>query len=115
MWRDNALLLDILLAAEDAREFARELDWTRFSTSKLHQSAIIRCLEIIGEASANVSTEFQERHPQIPWREIVGMRNRLIHAYNVVRLDIVWDVVQSDLPPLIESLRPLIPPEDDLA
>ena len=114
MWRDDALLLDILLAAEDAREFARGLDWAKFSASKLHQSAIIRCLEIIGEAAARVSLDFQERHPEIPWREIVGMRNRLIHGYNAVRLDFVWEVVQSDLPPLTERLRPLIPPEDDL-
>ena len=84
MWRDDALLLDILLAAEDAREFARGLDWAQFSASKLHQSAIVRCLGIIGEAAAKVSGEFQKRHPEIPWREIVGMRKRLIHAYNDV-------------------------------
>ena len=115
MWRDDALLLDILLAAEDAREFARGLDWAAFSASKLHQSAIIRCLEVIGEASATISTEFQQHHPEIPWREIVGMRNRLIHAYKVVRLDIVWEVVQSDLRPLIDTLRPLIPTEGERA
>lgn len=115
MWRDDALLLDILLAAGDAREFNQGLDWAGFSASKLHQSATVRCLEIIGEAAGLVSQEFQERHPEIPWRKIIGMRNRLIHAYNEVRLDIVWEVVQDDLPPLIETIKPLVPPEDELA
>ena len=55
MWRDDALLLDILLAAGDAREFTQGLDWTGFSNSKLHQSAVMRCVGIIGEAAASVS------------------------------------------------------------
>lgn len=115
MWRDEALLLDILLAASDAREFTQGLDWPKFSTSKLHQSAVMRCMGIIGEAAAKVSQEFQERHPEIPWRKIISMRHRLIHAYNEVRLDIVWEVVQTELPSLIEMLKPLIPPKDDFS
>ena len=115
MWRDDALLLDILLAAGDACEFVHGLDWAGFSNSKLHQSAVERCMGIIGEAASHVSREFQERHPEIPWRKIIGMRHRLIHAYNEVRHDIVWEVVQNDLPPLIETLKPLIPPEDDVS
>lgn len=113
MWRDDALLLDIVLAAGDAREFVHGLDWVGFSNSKLHQSAVERCMGIIGEAAAQVSNDFQERHPEIPWRKIIGMRHRLIHAYNEVRLDVVWEVVRNDLPSLIETLRPLIPPEDN--
>jgi uncharacterized protein with HEPN domain len=115
MWRDDSLLLDILLAAGDAREFVEGLDWVGFSNSKLHQSAVERCMGIIGEAAAQVSKEFQERHPEIPWRKMIGMRHRLIHAYNEVRLDVVWEVVQNDLPSLIETLKPLIPPEDDVS
>lgn len=78
MWRDDALLLDILLAAGDAREFVQGLDWAGFSNSKLHQSAVERCMGIIGEAASQVSTEFQEHHPEIPWRKIIGMRHRLM-------------------------------------
>jgi len=115
MWRDDALLLDILLAAGDAREFVQGLDWVGFSNSKLHQSAVERCMGIIGEAASQVSKEFQEIHPEIPWRKIIGMRHRLIHAYSEVRLDVVWEVVQNDLPSLIETLKPFIPPEDNVS
>jgi uncharacterized protein with HEPN domain len=112
MWRDEAYLLDMLLAASDAREFAKDLDWAGFEASDLHQSAIIRKLEIIGEAAGRVSKEFQAQHPEIAWSGIVSLRNRLIHGYNAVRLDIVWNVVQRELPVLIEALRPLVPPEE---
>ncbi len=115
MWRDDALLPDTVLAAGDACEFVHGLDWAGFSISKLHRSAVERCMGIIGKAASQVSGEFQERHPEIPWRKIIGMRHRLIHAYNEVRLDVVWDVVQSDLAALIETLKPLIPPEDDVS
>jgi uncharacterized protein with HEPN domain len=113
MWRDEAYLLDMLLAASDAREFAKDLDWGGFSDSDLHQSAIMRKLEIIGEAAGRVSKEFQAQHPEIAWGGIVGLRNRLIHGYRAVRLDLVWQVVQQELPVLIAALQPLVPPEED--
>lgn len=74
---------------------------------------MIRCLEIISEAAAKVSREFRDAHPDIKWREIIGMRHRLIHNYADVRLDVVWDVVQDKLPGLIAALKPLVPPGDD--
>ncbi len=79
MWRDEAYLLDILLAARDAQEFGSGLTKEVFATSKLHQAAIVRALEIVGEAAGKVSKEFREAHPEIPWKRIVGLRNRLIH------------------------------------
>jgi uncharacterized protein with HEPN domain len=63
---DEALLLDILLAATDAQEFVAELDWPAFEASRLHQNAVIRCLEIIGEAAGKVTVERQAAHPNIP-------------------------------------------------
>ncbi|WP_242523312.1 DUF86 domain-containing protein [Thiocystis minor] len=103
----------MLLAASDAIGFASGLDEAGFIASDLHQSAILRKLEIIGEAAGQVSNAFQQQHPEIPWSGMISLRNRLIHGYRVVQLDIVWRVVQRDLPPLIETLRPLIPPEDE--
>jgi uncharacterized protein with HEPN domain len=111
MWRDDALVLDIVLASKDARDFIGDTDFSAFLGSRLLQYAVIRPLEIIGEAAEKLSPEFVGRVPEIPWREIVHMRHRLIHAYADVRLDIVWDVVQMRLPQLIERLEPLVPPE----
>ena len=112
MWRDEALLLDMKLAAGDALSFVEGLDQMRFDASKLHQAAVVRCLGIIGEAANKVSQEFQDAHPEIEWRKIIGMRHRLIHDYTEVRLDLVWAVLRDELPGLIAALEPLIPPPD---
>jgi len=109
-WRDAALLLDMQLAAEDAVAFVAALDEQAFLASNLHQSAVIRKLAIIGEAAGRISKTFRAAHPDIPWREMIGLRHRLIHGYGDVRLDIVWRVMTGKLPGLIVTLRPLIPP-----
>ena len=75
---------------------------------RLLELALTRLLEIIGEAAARVSPAGQERYAQIPWPEIIGMRNRLVHGYDAVDLDILWDIVQLDLPPLIAALREIV-------
>ncbi len=80
-----------------------------FLRSELLQDAVVRNVEVIGEAAARVSAEFAARHPAIPWRDIVSMRHRLIHGYAKVRLDVVWDVVARDLPALEKQLRALLP------
>jgi uncharacterized protein with HEPN domain len=110
MLRDEALLLDMLLAARDVQEFVAVLDHAQFDASKLHQNAVIRSIEIIGEAARGVSRGFQQAHPEIPWGAIVGMRHRLVHDYNQVDLDLVWTVARDRLPELIAVLEPLVPP-----
>lgn len=79
--------------------------------SRLHQNAVIRSLEVIGEAAGKVSPATQADHPEIPWREIIGMRHRLIHGYAEIRLDLVWAVARERLGALIACLDPLIPDE----
>ena len=64
------------------------------------QDAVVRQLEIIGEASRQLSDDFREQHDDVPWRAIIGMRNRIAHDYLNIDLDVVWDVVQHDLPDL---------------
>ena len=103
--RDAALLLDMLLAARDARAFVSELDEAAFMASRLHQNAVIRSLEVIGEAADKVSPSLQAAHPEIPWRAIIAMRHRLIHGYAEVRLDLVWAVARERLAPLILMAR----------
>ena len=107
--RDAALLLDMLLAARDGRGFVEGLDKSAFFASRLHQNAVIRSLEIIGEAAGKVSAATVAAHPEIPWRDITGMRHRLIHGYGEVRLDIVWAVVREHLDPLIIELARFVP------
>lgn len=105
--RDLALVLDMILAAEDGLSFMAGLDEATFRSSRLHQNAVIRSLEVIGEAAGKLSTQFRSSHDEIPWREIVGMRHRLIHDYGGVSLDVVWRITRERLPDLLARLRPL--------
>ena len=109
--RDSAYLVDILLAARDAISFAADIDQGQFETSRLYQNAIIRALEIVGEAAGRVSREMRSQTPDIPWQGMIGMRHRLIHGYDGVDLALVWKVVVTDLPALVVVLESLIPDE----
>lgn len=111
--RDAALILDMALAARDALGFVADLDEAAFLASRLHQNAVIHSVAVIGEAAGKVSAEFRAAHPEIPWRDITGMRHRLIHGYAEVRLDVVWAVVTGRLPGLLKTLEPFLPPGDD--
>ncbi len=111
--REAALLLDMVLAIRDALGFVSGMDEEAFTASRLHQNAVIRSLEVIGEAAGKLLPEFISANPEISWREITGMRHRLIHGYADVRLDVVWAVVHNSLPPLLEALTPLLPPTPD--
>lgn len=109
---DAKYLLDMLLSARLARDYLRGVSREAFDASDLLRDAVVRRLEIIGEAAARISADTLAIHPVIPWREIVGMRNRLVHEYFQVDTDVVWEVVQHDLPKLIAQLEPLVPPEE---
>jgi uncharacterized protein with HEPN domain len=111
MWRDEKYLLDMLLAARDARQFTVCLTREAFEQSRLHQRAIVNALQTTGEAARRISEPTREAHPEIPWARIVGMRHRLVHDYSNIDLDIVWDVVQHDVPALVRAIEPLIPPD----
>ena len=112
MQRDNvAYLLDMLVAARDAVAFAASLTYAEFKRDRLSQLAILKSVEIVGEAASRLSEETKGTHRTIPWQEIVGMRNRLVHAYFEIDLRLVWDTVHNDLPELIAQLEPLVPPE----
>jgi len=114
MWRDDSNLLDMLLAGRKVIQFSEGADRARFERDELLQSAILRQLGIIGEAARRVSEETRKRHPEVPWADIIGMRNRLIHDYTRVDLVRVWDTVRDDIPALIERLAPLVPPEESV-
>jgi uncharacterized protein with HEPN domain len=113
MSRDLTYLLDILNEARLALEFASGLERHALEADLMRQYAIVRCLVIIGEATRRISDEFREAHPEIVWHGMIGMRNRLIHEYRHVDLDLVWDVLERHIPALIALIEPLLPPEDE--
>ena len=114
MRRDETYLLDILIAANKALKFVEGMDRNKFEENEIVQNAVMRPLEIIGEAAGRVSKEFRKAHPEIPWREMVGLRNRLIHEYFRIDFGAVWSTIHKDLPKLIEIIEPLIPKEDEI-
>ena len=111
MWRDDAYLLDILIAARRTLEFTAGKTQEEFARDDLIQNAVMRLVTIIGEAANRVSPDFRAAHPEIPWRDIIGMRHRLVHDYFKVDVARVWDTIRNDLRPLIAALEPLVPPD----
>jgi uncharacterized protein with HEPN domain len=109
MRRDDAYLLDILLAAQRAQKHIKGVSRDDFQSNEMLQDALIRPLEIIGEAAQCISDEFKEQHSEIPWFKMTGMRNRLIHEYFRVDYGAVWDTVRKDVPELINLIKPLVP------
>ena len=101
-------LLDMLLAARKIENFSAGLTQEKFNVSELHQSAIIRELQVIGEAARLISEETKDEHPEIKWADIAGMRNRLIHEYFRVSLEILWQTVEESVPTLIEELGKIV-------
>ncbi|MBU4272939.1 MAG: DUF86 domain-containing protein [Planctomycetes bacterium] len=111
MWRDEAYLLDMLLAGRKIRAFTADVDENRFRTDEVLQHAVMRLIQIIGEAARKISSDFRQSHPEIPWRDIVGMRHLLVHEYFRIVPEKVWEVVERDLSDLITMIEPLVPPD----
>lgn len=98
-------MLDSIARIESYTEDVGERE---FKEEPLIQDAVIRHLEIVGEAASRISEATQQRHDDVPWRDITGMRNKLIHGYFGVDVDVVWETIVEDLPPLkrqLESIR----------
>lgn len=93
--------------AKRAMEYCAGLSKQDFEASQLVQDAVLRNVELIGEAAARIPAHVREAHPTIAWRQIVAMRNQLIHGYLGIDLDIVWDVVKVELPALLRQCEQL--------
>jgi uncharacterized protein with HEPN domain len=112
MQRDDLIRLRHMLeAGQKAMSFAENRNRRDLDDDPLLAFGLMKAIEIIGEAASKVSRTSQDNLKEIPWAEIVGMRNRLIHAYVDVSLDILWRTVTGNLPPLIQALERIITSE----
>ena len=102
---DRIRIRHMIDAARDALSFIAAREREDLDTDRMLALALVRSIEIVGEAGAMISPQGRAQIPNVPWREIVAMRNRLIHAYFDVNLDVVWETVRNDLPPLISVLE----------
>lgn len=105
---DIVRLRHMLEAIEDASSFISGRARGDLDSDKMLRFALVRCVEIVGEAAGRLSNETRSLTPEIPWAAIVGMRNRLVHAYFDVDTEIVWKTVTVELPALAAELRPLL-------
>ncbi|TYT75825.1 HepT-like ribonuclease domain-containing protein [Desulfobotulus mexicanus] len=105
---EEDFLLDIMEASRRILSYTQGVDYTSFMEDLKTQDSVIRNLEIIGEAVKNLSKEFRAQHDHIPWKSMSGMRDRLIHDYFGVNLDIVWGVISEDLPILFEKIGKIV-------
>ncbi len=107
--RDPQLpLRQMLDTAVEAATLCQGKQRADLDDDRLLELALTRLLEIIGEAANRVPPAEQATHPNLPWAQMVGLRNRLIHGYDAVDLDIVWQIVRQDLPPLIAALHQIL-------
>lgn len=111
--RDEVRLRHMLDAAQKAIAFTQGRERTDLDTDEILALAVVRLVEIMGEAAKNVSQPLKDQTPEIAWRQIAGTRDRLTHAYFDVNLDIIWDIVTHDLPSLVEAIEELLNSESD--
>jgi len=109
---DVVRLRHMLDHAREAAAMAKGMTRQDLDENRQLNLSLVRLFEIVGEAANRVSEDERIRHPAVLWPEIVGLRNRLIHGYNTVDFDILWQIVTRDLPPLIEALEGAVPPTD---
>ncbi|MDX1993754.1 MAG: HepT-like ribonuclease domain-containing protein [bacterium] len=110
--KDEVRLRDMLDAAHDAQSFLIGRDRQTLDEEKIFAFALVRAIELIGEAASRVTEETRSAHPQVPWKSIINMRHRMIHNYRDVDLDIVWETATVYLPTLIVQLKAILPADE---
>ncbi len=99
---------DILAAIEKIQRFTAGIEFKVFENDEELLDAVVHNLTVIGEAANHVPAEVTARHGEIPWRQMIDLRNFSVHAYWNLRPSVIWDTIQNDLPPLIEPLRKIL-------
>lgn len=105
---DRVSLVDMLIHAKEAVALSGETSLNDLIEDRVMQLALQKLVEIVDEAANRVSEATQQCHQEIPWLQIIGLRNRLVHGYYDANLDILWKIIQNDLPPLIEQLQAIV-------
>lgn len=105
MDKTNSYLFDKKIACDRIQQFIEGMDLDTFASNFMCQDAVIRRIEIIGEASGKIASSFQEAHQEIAWHRMKGMRNRLIHDYNEIDIELVWQTIQNDIPDLKKKIE----------
>ena len=105
--RDKSRLEHILKSIDYIIDFSKGIDFEDFKKDIKSQFAIIKNIEIIGEASYKLSNEFRELHPEVPWRRIINSRHVLVHGYYQIRLEVIWDIILKEIHPLREKIQQL--------
>ena len=108
---DKELLSDILNSIEKIETYIENINYTSFLNDPKTQDAIVRNIEIIGEAANNITDKTKDNYNLIPWNKIKGTRNRLIHNYSGVNLDILWNIIKEDIPDLYMQIKQITDPE----
>ncbi len=106
--KDIVYLKHILNAIKRIEEYIKDKDYEFFITHGLLQDGVVRQLEIIGEASRRLSKDLIDKYPEVPWKDMIGMRNKLIHDYFGIDLDAVWETVRKDIPFLRKEIEKII-------
>jgi uncharacterized protein with HEPN domain len=94
--------------AQEAVKMVRGRRRADLDSDRLMNLALVRLMEVIGEAATRVPEDFRRLYPDVPWRDIADLRNRLIHGYDMVNFDRLWTIIEQDLPPLIEQLEAIV-------
>lgn len=105
MKNDAAHVVDMIQACGHIADFLADVAQERFVDNAMLQSAVIRQLEIIGEVARRLSREYRDRRKAVPWKQIIGMRDRLIHGYDDIHLHVVWKVASEEVPMLLKQLE----------
>jgi uncharacterized protein with HEPN domain len=105
---DTVYLHHILDAIGLIEEYSKGMSENEFLANSMAHDAVVRQIEIIGEAARNVSDEFRKKHRTLPWIKMIGIRNKIIHEYFNVNYAIVWDTINDDLPGLKKSIKKII-------